>query len=156
MKYKYSLQELLYTHGTGQAAGRARAACIRLGLAALMLVTLAAYLALSGPTRVATAAPPDTHTERAFLAANPEVMFARRYYAAGMPTDVKAAFLAANPEVMLVRRYVSPSSGVADHAAFLAANPEVMFARRYAAATSDVAAEAAFLAANPELLLARR
>jgi hypothetical protein len=130
MNYKYSLQELLYARGIGQAAGRARPARLRLGMAALMLVTVAAYLALSGPNRVATAAPPDTHTEYAFLAANPEVMFARRYYTVGAHAAAEAAFLAANPEVMFARHYSGPASDVAAEAAFLAANPELLLVRR--------------------------
>jgi hypothetical protein len=96
------------------------------GLLAVSLIVLATSV-------VASAGEPAEKTDAAFLAANPELMFARRYIAA--ETAERAAALA-NP-MLYVRHYVVVSvSEPAEKmdATLLAANPELMFARRYAAA----------------------
>jgi hypothetical protein len=89
----------------------------------------------------------------ASLAANPELTLARRYPAAGQ-ADATAATLAANPELSSARYYAPyPIDNQAALASFLADNPELMVARRYSPGTQE---GAAFLADNPELMLARR
>jgi len=77
-------------------------------------------------------------------------MPARRYTAAPM-----AASLAANPELMVARRYAAAVQAGAE-AATLAANPELSSARYHAHFNVDnEAALASLLAANPELMIAR-
>jgi hypothetical protein len=96
-------------------------------LSAVLLVVLATYGVVSAGD------PAAEETDAAFLAANPELMFARRYVAA--EAAERAAALA-NP-MLYVRRYVVVSAGEPaekTEATLLAANPELMFARRYLAA----------------------
>lgn len=73
-----------------------------------------------------------------------------RYYAgqpmAGVSQD---GILAANPELMAARRYGS-TDGLTAGIAVLAANPELMAARRFSS-TAALAASDARLTANPEL-----
>ena len=85
-----------------------------IGLGALALVTLVAYLAVSvsGSAAALTpaeafalgarTAPPSTYTESAFLAANPEMGIARRF-----AVESNGAGLAANPELNIARRYAA-------------------------------------------------
>jgi len=68
--------------------------------------------------------------------------------------SAEAEVLAANPELMIARRYVGPVETIGD-GAFLAANPELMLAHRYIGSATP-ATDAAFLAVNPELVLTRR
>jgi hypothetical protein len=96
-------------------------------LSAVLLVVLATYGVVSAGE------PAAEKTDTVFLAANPELMFARRYVAA--EAAERAAALA-NP-MLYVRRYVVVSAGEPaekTEATLLAANPELMFARRYLAA----------------------
>jgi len=96
-------------------------------LSAVLLVVLATYGVVSAGD------PATEETDVAFLAANPELMFARRYVAA--EAAERAAALA-NP-MLYVRHYVVVSAGEPaekTEATLLAANPELMFARRYVAA----------------------
>jgi hypothetical protein len=96
-------------------------------LSVVLLVVLATYGVVSAGD------PAAEETDAAFLAANPELMFARRYVAA--EAAERAAALA-NP-VLYVRHYVVVSAGEPaekTEATLLAANPELMFARRYIAA----------------------
>jgi len=91
----------------------------------------------------------------ATLAANPELIVARRYAAAVQP-GAEAATLASNPELSSARYYVSYAiDNEVASTSFLAANPELMIARRYAG-SAVTGTDAAFLAANPELMIARR
>jgi hypothetical protein len=69
-----------------------------------------------------------------------------RYYA----DQFGSATLAANPELMIARRYISTAALTAGDS-LLAANPELMAARRYIS-TAALAASDARLAANPELI----
>jgi hypothetical protein len=85
-----------------------------IGLGALALVTLAAYLAVSvsgsaaaltqaeALTLGARTASPTTHSESAFLAANPEMGVARRF-----TLESNSAWLAANPELNIAHRYAA-------------------------------------------------
>jgi len=94
---------------------------------AVLLVVLATSVVVSAGE------PAAEKTDAAFLAANPELMFAQRYVAA--EAAERAAALA-NP-MLYVRRYVVVSAGEPaekTEATLLAANPELMFARRYVAA----------------------
>jgi len=96
-------------------------------LLAVLLVVLATSVVVSAGE------PAAEKTDAAFLAANPELMFAQRYVAA--EAAERAAALA-NP-MLYVRRYVVVSAGEPaekTEATLLAANPELMFARRYVAA----------------------
>jgi hypothetical protein len=96
-------------------------------LVAVLLVVLATSVVVSAGD------PATEETDVAFLAANPELMFARRYVAA--EAAERAAALA-NP-MLYVRHYVVVSAGEPaekTEATLLAANPELMFARRYVAA----------------------
>jgi hypothetical protein len=84
-------------------------------------------------------------SQRSTLAANPELMFARRSYAAA------ANMLAANPELMAARR----SYGAAANA--LAANPELMAARGwYDRGSAGCSPSDDILVANPELAYVRQ
>jgi hypothetical protein len=96
-------------------------------LLAVLLVVLATSVVVSAGE------PAAEKTDAAFLAANPELMFAQRYVAA--EAAERAATLA-NP-MLYVRRYVVVSAGEPaekTEATLLAANPELMFARRYVVA----------------------
>ena len=150
-------------HGVGQTVIQPRIRALVTGLVGLLLLALTAcaQVPVGGLVAVpvhpveavaSTAASENAATaDPAFLAANPELMLARRYTAAPL-----VASLAANPELMLAHRY--PAAVQADaEAATLSANPELSTARYYAPyTTDDQAALASFLAANPELMAARR
>ena len=133
------------------------------GLAALLLLALTACAPVPVGGLVAVPAHPGkavastTVSENAltndwaFLAANPELILARRTTAAPM-----VASLAASPELIVARRYTAAMQAGAE-VATLDANPELSTARYYAPYTiDDQAALASFLAANPELMAARR
>jgi hypothetical protein len=93
-------------------------------------------------------------TETAFpLAANPELIVARRY-AAATAKLAEVTFLATNPELMLTRRYAAAPKSRAK-VSFLVDNPELRAARRYGAEMAKTAG-AAFQAANPEIQVCRR
>jgi hypothetical protein len=129
---------------------RRRNLALATGLAALLLTVLGLYAGLSaGPQGTKD----QMASEAAFLAANPELMVARRY-AAVPARKAELAFLAANPELLVVRRYIAPATGRTE-SAYLAANPELMVARRYIAGAAQQS-DPAFLAANPEIMLYRR
>jgi len=120
------------------------------GLAVLLLVVLGLYAGLSASPLGATG---QMTSEAASLAANPELMVARRYVA--VPArKAESAFLAANPELLVARRYIALAT-VRTEAAFLAANPELMVARRYIAGAAQQI-DLAFLAANPEIMIYQR
>jgi hypothetical protein len=162
MNHKRTLS-LYSPNAVGQTVTLPQIPALVTGLVGLLLLALTAC----GPVPVSGLAAVPAHpveavsstaisenaatADPAFLAANPELMLARRYPAAPL-----VASLAANPELTLARRY--PAAGQADAtAATLAANPELSSARYYAPYPIDnQAALASFLADNPELTLARR
>ncbi len=118
------------------------------GLSAVLLVVLATSVVVSAGE------PAAEKTDAAFLAANPELMFARRY-TAEMAKSPEVSFLAANPELMFARRYVAAEA--AEKTAALA-NP-ILYVRHYVVVSAGEPAEkteATLLAANPELMFARR
>jgi hypothetical protein len=117
------------------------------GLSALVLVALVAYLSVS------TNAPAATSVDTISRAASPELMVAQRY-ADAAAARAEALHLTTNPELIVVRRYAStPRTGAG--ASFLATNPELMTSRRYTAEAAE-RAKTALLAANPELRVAER
>jgi hypothetical protein len=86
------------------------------------------------------------------LAANPELMVARRYMGS-VPLD--SSFLAANPELMVTRRYMG---SVLSDFGLLAANPELTLARRYSPApvVGSCSSEGLGLAYDPEFAALRQ
>jgi hypothetical protein len=80
-----------------QAAIQSKTVSFAFGVIAVLLIALLAYTGLSVNVPPAGGAA----TSAASLAANPELMVARRSIAPAAASD---AFLAANPELMLARR----------------------------------------------------
>jgi hypothetical protein len=121
----------------------------------LFVCLLAVLLVVFATSVVVSAGEPAAEkTDAAFLAANPELMFARRY-ADTVAKKAEVTFLDANPELMFARRYVAAEA--AEKAATLA-NP-TLYVRHYVVVSAGEPAEkteATLLAANPELMFARR
>jgi hypothetical protein len=119
MNHKRSMSNLLTPKGKAQAVSSWRMSALVMGLAALALVT---FVAPGGVAADITFLPSDarlagTHCVEGVsgnydplsdcwaetMAANPELMVARRYISSAVP-GTEAAFLAANPELMIARR----------------------------------------------------
>jgi hypothetical protein len=98
-------------------------------LLAVVITALTAAMLLVTP-KLAVARPDAASSpiaaEAGRLSENPELMFSRRYAAAG---EI-AALLAANPELMASRRFAA-SSELAAEAGRLSENPELMLSRQY-------------------------
>jgi hypothetical protein len=114
--------------GEAQSAAR-RMIPFLVGLSAVLLVVLVAYVA------VEASEPAMEKTDEAFLAANPELIVARRY-TTGILETTEATFFAANPELIIARRYGS-SVEEGTEIGFLAANPEIIVYQRYLAAAGQ-------------------
>jgi hypothetical protein len=125
---------------------RSTAAVMIFGLIGLLLLGLVVYVGLTPRlpvTGISTASyAPD-------LAANPELIIARRYHAMAVK-DI--SYLAANPELIVARRYTAAVMAGAE-VAFLAANPELLLVRNFRGVPAQVYDWK--LAANPELILVR-
>jgi hypothetical protein len=125
---------------------RSTAAVVVFGAIALLLLAVVLYVGLSPSVPVSGIVTPAYAPD---LAANPELIIARRYHAMAVK-DI--SYLAANPELIVARRYTAAVMAGAE-AAFLAANPELLLVRNFRGVPAQVYDYK--LAANPELLLVR-
>jgi hypothetical protein len=131
----------------------------------LVLVTLTACVQVSPPG--ATGAVPESVTVAenevqsgsTYLAANPELMAARRHNGVVKNEAVNGStFYAANPELMVAGQYTATGEdeGVSS-SAFFAENPELMVAGRHVIVVDDkTLTSSGRYAANPELMVAER
>lgn len=117
--------------GKVRSALQSKTASFLFGVAALLLIAVVAYVGLSGtvPSQENQAT-----GNAAFLAANPELMIARRYTAPST-AGASAAILAANPELSIARRFQGVAGQNSD--AHLAANPELIIVHRFNTATAE-------------------
>lgn len=97
-----------------------------LGLAVLLLVVLGVY---KGTSVIGPAAEQSVTISSDLLAANPELMVARRY-TAPETVGTESASLAENPELMVARRYIAVPANK-DESGSPAANPEIIRYRGY-------------------------
>jgi hypothetical protein len=116
-------------------------------LAALLLGTLVLAALLLAPL----AAAQEDNIQRGIDADAARYTALARYYGAGDGSlAFQDGFLAANPELVMARRYSSTAALAAGDAPF-AANPELLIVRRYSPTAAPAASYTRFIL-NPELI----